>query len=182
MPTVAVNFSAAELRNPKLPEKIKWELDRFDLTPDRLTVEILETVVTQTDNDVIVRNVAALAALGCGIDLDDFGTGHASITNIRRFALRRVKIDRSFVTRVDEDREQQKIVSAILSMSERLGLETLAEGVETPGEHTMLSQLGCGHVQGFGIARPMPYEDTADWMLRHGARLAATPRISHRAV
>ena len=94
--------------------------------------------------------------MGCGIDLDDFGTGHASITNIRRFDLRRLKIDRSFVTRVDEDREQQKIVSAILSMAERLGLETLAEGVETPGEHAMLSQLGCGHVQGFGIGRPMP--------------------------
>ena len=156
VPTVSVNFSAAELRNPKLAEKLKWELDRFGLAPDRLTVEILETVVAETDNDVIVRNVAALAALGCGIDLDDFGTGHASITNIRRFALRRLKIDRSFVTRVDEDREQQKLVSAILSMAERLGLDTLAEGVETPGEHAMLSQLGCGHVQGFGIGRPMP--------------------------
>jgi predicted signal transduction protein with EAL and GGDEF domain len=181
VPNVAVNFSAAELRNPKLAEKLKWELDRFDLAPDRLTIEILETVVTQTDNDVIVLNVAALARLGCGIDLDDFGTGHASITNIRRFGVRRIKIDRSFVTRVDEDREQQKIVSAILSMSERLGIETLAEGVETPGEHAMLSQLGCGHVQGFGIGRPMPYEETADWMLRHDTRLAMTPRINHRA-
>jgi EAL domain-containing protein (putative c-di-GMP-specific phosphodiesterase class I)/GGDEF domain-containing protein len=180
IPRVSVNLSAAELRNPKLPEKIKWELDRFDLDPERLTLEILETVVAETDNDVIVRNVAALAQLGCGIDLDDFGTGHASITNIRRFTLRRLKIDRSFVNRVDEDREQQKIVSAILSMAEQLGLGTLAEGVETPGEHAMLSQLGCGHVQGFGIGRPMPYEESADWILRHRARQAATPRISHR--
>ncbi len=180
VPAVSVNFSAAELRNPKLPENIKWELDRFDLQPDRLTVEILETVVAQTDNDVIVRNVAALAELGCGIDLDDFGTGHASITNIRRFALRRLKIDRSFVSHVDEDREQQKVVSAILSMAERLGLDTLAEGVETPGEHAMLSQLGCCHVQGFGIGRPMPYEDTADWILRHRARQSEPPRINQR--
>lgn len=180
VPSVSINVSVAELRNPKLPEKIKWELDRFDLEPQRLTLEILETVVAETDNDVIVRNVAALAALGCGIDLDDFGTGHASITNIRRFALRRLKIDRSFVTRVDEDREQQKIVSAILSMAERLGLGTLAEGVETAGEHAMLSQLGCGHVQGFGISRPMPYEETGEWILRHRARPSAAPRISHR--
>jgi diguanylate cyclase len=181
VPNVAVNFSPAELRNPRLAEKLKWELDRFDLSPDRLTVEVLETVVAQTDNDVIVGNIAALAEMGCGIDLDDFGTGHASITNIRRFPVRRLKVDRSFVTHVDEDREQQKMVSAILSLAEQLGLDTLAEGVETPGEHAMLAQLGCAHVQGFGVGRPMPFEETAEWMLRNGAKLAATPRISHRA-
>ncbi|NUB44487.1 GGDEF domain-containing protein [Fertoebacter nigrum] len=181
VPRVGVNFSAAELRNPKLAEKLKWELDRFDLTPDRLAVEILETVVADTDNDVIVHNIAALARLGCGVDLDDFGTGHASITNIRRFTVRRLKIDRSFVTRVDEDREQQKMVAAILSLAEQLELETLAEGVETPGEHAMLAQLGCGHVQGFGIARPMPFDDTFDWISGHRARQMATPKIGHKA-
>lgn len=181
VPTVAVNFSKSELRNPSLVSKLKWELDRFDLAPERLTVEILETVVAETDNDVIVANIAAIAQMGCGVDLDDFGTGHASITSIRRFAVRRIKIDRSFVIKVDEDREQQKIVSAILSMSERLGLQTLAEGVETQGEHAMLSQLGCGHVQGFGIARPMPMEETMDWIARHLSRQAGTPRIGKRA-
>lgn len=177
VPTVAVNFSATELRNPRLVEKLEWELDRFDLTPDRLSVEILETVIAQTDNDLIVRNISALSRLGCGIDLDDFGTGHASITNIRRFAVRRLKIDRSFVTRVDEDREQQQMVAAILSLAEQLGLKTLGEGVETPGEHAMLSQLGCGHVQGFGIARPMPFEDTQSWIAQHQSRLLDTPRM-----
>jgi EAL domain-containing protein (putative c-di-GMP-specific phosphodiesterase class I) len=181
VPTVAVNFSAAELRNPKLAEKLKWELDRFGLEPKRLCVEVLEHVVAETDNDVIVSNISALARMGCGIDLDDFGTGHASITSIRRFAVRRIKIDRSFVTKVDEDRDQQKMVSAILSMAERLGLHTLAEGVETPGEHTMLAQLGCGDVQGFGITRPMPVDETMDWIERHRARSSAAPRISHRA-
>lgn len=181
VPHVSVNFSAGELRDPRLADKLKWELDRFDLEPGRLTVEVLETVVAETAHDVIVSNIAALARLGCGIDLDDFGTGHASITSIRRFAIRRLKIDRSFVTRVDEDREQQKMVSAILSMAERLGLATLAEGVETPGEHAMLAQLGCGDVQGFGIARPMPLEETFDWIARHRAALTTAPRIGHRA-
>ncbi len=181
IPTVAVNFSKSELRSPKLAEKLKWELDRFELAPSRLTVEILETVVAETDNDVVVANIAALARMGCGIDLDDFGTGHASITSLRRFAVRRIKIDRSFVTRVDVDREQQKVVSAILSMAEQLGLATLAEGVETPGEHAMLSQLGCSDVQGFGIARPMPVDETMDWIARYLARKDGTPRISHRA-
>jgi diguanylate cyclase len=181
VPTVAVNFSAAELRNPHLAEKLKWELDRFALEPKRLCIEILEHVVAETDNDIIVSNIAALSKLGCGIDLDDFGTGHASITSIRRFAIRRIKIDRSFVTRLDEDREQQKMIAAILSLAERLGLATLAEGVETPGEHAMLCQLGCGDVQGFGIARPMPFDETLDWIERHRARPAAAPRISLRA-
>ena len=181
VPTVAVNFSKSELRSPKLAEKLKWELDRFNLAPARLTVEILETVVAETCNDVVVANIAALSAMGCGIDLDDFGTGHASITSIRRFAVRRIKIDRSFVTRVDLDREQQKIVSAILSMAEQLGLATIAEGVETPGEHAMMAQLGCGAVQGFSLARPMPVEETLDWIARYLARKDGTPRIGRTA-
>ena len=180
VPTVAVNFSSSELRNPRLTDKLKWELDRFDLKPARLSVEILENVVAETDNDIIVSNIAALAQMGCGIDLDDFGTGHASITSIRRFAVRRIKIDRSFVTKVDDDRDQQKMVAAILSMAEQLGLATLAEGVETPAEHAMLAQLGCGDVQGFGIARPMPVDETMDWIARHRARLAQAPRIGQR--
>ena len=180
VPNVAVNFSSDELRNPKLAEKLKWELDRYDLAAPRLTVEILETVVADTANDVIVRNIAALAELGCGIDLDDFGTGHASIANIRRFAVSRIKIDRSFVTRVDEDREQQKMIAAILSMAERLGLDTLAEGVESIGEHAMLAQLGCGHVQGFSVGRPMALAETTAWMQRHKQRLANAPKMSQR--
>ena len=89
--------------------------------------------------------------------------------------MRRLKIDRSFVTRVDQDREQQKMVSAIVSLAERLGLETLAEGVETAAEHAMLAQLGCGHVQGFGLARPMPLDETTDWIARHAARQDRIP-------
>lgn len=181
VPGVAVNFSATELRDPRLAERLKWELDRFDLEPSRLTVEILESVVAETAQDIIVSNIAALARLGCGIDLDDFGTGHASITSIRRFAVRRIKIDRSYVSRLDEDREQQRIVVAILAMAAQLGLATLAEGVETPGEHAMLAQLGCDDVQGFGIARPMPFDDTLDWIPRYRAGLTSPPRIGARS-
>ncbi|WP_371928359.1 putative bifunctional diguanylate cyclase/phosphodiesterase [Oceanicola sp. 502str15] len=175
VPTVGVNFAAAELRNPKLVDRVKWELDRFDLAPERLTIEVLETVVATTDDDTITRNIAALATMGCPVDLDDFGTGHASISSIRRFAVNRLKIDRSFVMRVHEDREQQKMVSAILLMAEQLDLDTLAEGVESIGEHAMLAQLGCGHIQGFGLARPMAFEDTIAWIEKHNARIVETP-------
>ena len=181
VPTVSVNFSAAELGDPQLPDRLKWELDRFDLTADRLTIEVLETVVATAENDLIASNIAAIAAMGCGVDLDDFGTGNASITTIRRFAVRRLKIDRSFVTGVDEDREQQKLVAAILSLAERLGLETLGEGVETPAEHAMLAQLGCAHVQGYSIARPMPADEVVPWLARQSERQIFTPKIGLKA-
>jgi diguanylate cyclase (GGDEF)-like protein len=181
VPTVGINASLANLRDPKLPDRIRWELDRFGLTPERLSIEVLETVIAATDNDIVVANIAALARMGCGIDLDDFGTGHASITSIRRFAVRRIKIDRSFILRVDEDREQQKMLSAILSMAEQLGIEALAEGVESASVHAILAQLGCRHVQGFGIARPMPLDETMAWIRRHQSRQPGLPRIGQRA-
>ncbi|KIN62217.1 Diguanylate cyclase [Sulfitobacter noctilucicola] len=177
VPQVGVNFAGSELSNPKLLEKIQWELDRFDLSPNRLAVEVLETVVASAPDDMITRNINAMGKLGCRIDLDDFGTGHASIASIRRFSVSRIKIDRSFVMKADRDAEQQRMISAILTMAERLGVETLAEGVETVGEHVLLAQLGCDHVQGFGIGRPMPFEKTLDWIDRHKTKLQDVPRI-----
>jgi EAL domain-containing protein (putative c-di-GMP-specific phosphodiesterase class I) len=161
---VGVNLSGIELCDPHLVERVTWELDRFDLTPDRLVVEVLETVVAAREEDAIIRNLAALARLGCGLDLDDFGTGHASITCIRRFSIDRIKIDRSFVTGLDRDPEKQRLLGAILVMADHLGLATLAEGVETAEERHVLARLGCQHVQGFGIARPMPSEDVPAWI------------------
>ncbi|MEM1431609.1 MAG: bifunctional diguanylate cyclase/phosphodiesterase [Pseudomonadota bacterium] len=164
VPTVGINFSSAELRNPKLIEKVRWELDRFDLAPERLAVEVLETVVADADDDTITTNISGLARLGCTIDLDDFGMGAASISNIRRFAVSRIKIDRSFVTRVDADAAQCKMVDALLSMAAKLELETLAEGVETMAEHAVLSEMGCDFIQGYVIARPMPIAEAEQWL------------------
>jgi diguanylate cyclase (GGDEF)-like protein len=180
IPTVGVNFSGDELSDPRLCDRIKWEADRFDLPLNRINVEILETVISRAQNDTITRNIARLAEMGCGIDLDDFGTGHASIANIRRFSVNRIKIDRSFIARIDTDPEQQKMLTAILEMAERLGIQTLAEGVETLGENTILTQLGCGHVQGYRIARPMPFSETLDWIRSHRKKSLAGPTISRQ--
>jgi EAL domain-containing protein (putative c-di-GMP-specific phosphodiesterase class I) len=180
VPAVSVNLSARELADPGLPDRIAWELDRHGLAPRRLTVEVLESVAAG-GNDMIARNIDRIARMGCGVDMDDFGTGNASITSIRHFALRRLKIDRSFIRAVDSDRDQQALVTAILSLAERLGLETVAEGVETQGEHAMLAQLGCGHVQGWAIARPMPVEEVSDWLVRQRESLAEAIRIGVRA-
>ncbi|NOD65722.1 MULTISPECIES: bifunctional diguanylate cyclase/phosphodiesterase [unclassified Ruegeria] len=177
VPRIGVNFSSDELRDPGLIDRLKWELDQFDLTPDRLAVEVLETVFSRRPDDVITRNVTGLAAMGYCIDLDDFGTGHASIASIKRFHVSRIKIDRSFVTKADQDPSQQQLASAILTMAERLNLETLAEGVETPGEHALMAQLGCDHVQGFGIGKPMPFEKTKDWITSYRSKLDGVPKI-----
>ncbi|MFT5868092.1 MAG: diguanylate cyclase (GGDEF)-like protein [Paracoccaceae bacterium] len=181
IPSVSVNFSSEELRNPSLADRLKWEVDRFDLRPSRLTVEILETVAAASDDDTIMYNIKRMREHGFNLDLDDFGTGQASIANIRRFGVNRIKIDRSFITRMDQDASQQSMVSAILSLAEQLGIDTLAEGVETLGEHSMLSQLGCGHIQGFGLARPMPFEDTIPWIAKHSAKIALAPSVGRRA-
>lgn len=180
VPRIGINFSSDELRDPGLIDRLKWELDQCDLTPDRLAVEVLETVFSRGPDDVITRNVTGLAAMGCCIDLDDFGTGHASIASIKRFNVSRIKIDRSFVTKADQDPSQQQLASAILTMAERLNLETLAEGVETPGEHALMAQLGCDHVQGFGIGKPMPFEKTEDWITSHRDKIDGMPKIGRQ--
>lgn len=180
VPRIGINFSSDELRDPALVDHIKWELDQFDLTPDRLAVEILETVFSRRPDDVITRNVRQLSKMGCCIDLDDFGTGHASFASIKRFDVSRIKIDRSFVAKSDQDPSQQQLVGAILTMAERLNLETLAEGVETPGEHALMAQLGCHHVQGFGIGKPMPFDRTIGWITTQRSKLGDTPKIKRK--
>jgi EAL domain-containing protein (putative c-di-GMP-specific phosphodiesterase class I)/GGDEF domain-containing protein len=164
LPAVSVNFAPTDLRNPAIVDRVRWELDRFGLAPERLTVEVLETVIEEVGDDIVTRSLAGLAALGCGIDLDDFGTGHAAIGSIRRFSVQRVKIDRSFVRRIDTDTEQQAMVSAMILLSDRLGVATLAEGVETAAEIAALARLGCRHAQGYAIARPMPEDAFRAWL------------------
>ncbi|MEM9108378.1 MAG: EAL domain-containing protein, partial [Pseudomonadota bacterium] len=169
VPTVAINVSDAELRNPKFCDRIRWELDRHEIPADRLTIEILETVTSEGDVDVVAHNLRGLARLGCRIDMDDFGTGNASLAALRRFSVDRIKIDRSYVSEVDSDQNQQSMVAAIVTMAEQLDLETLAEGVETEGEHAMVAQLGCRYVQGYGIARPMSAEACREWLAKFEA-------------
>ena len=180
IPHVSVNFASDDLRNPKLVERIEWELDRQDLSADRLCVEVLETVMAGSGDDIIHRNLARLSDIGCLLDLDDFGTGHASIAAIRRFGIDRLKIDRSFITKVDSEAAQSKMVRAIISMANELGIEALAEGVETLSEHAKLAQIGCHHVQGFGLAKPMPLEETHAWIRAHKTKVTNVQSLTQR--
>ena len=166
-PSAGLNLTPEDLLDPTLPDRIMWELDRRGIDPGFLTIEILEMVVAKSREDIISQNIRRLAEMGCQVDLDDFGTGHASISTLQQFPVHRLKIDRSFITGLQNNQKKQNMVAAILTMADQLGLDTLAEGVETPEEEACLIRLGCGHLQGFGIARPMPLDDTLRWLTQH---------------
>lgn len=164
VPRVAVNMCAEELRHPDVIRDVTFQLHSFDIAASRLVIEVLETVYVDREDDPIVRNLAGFSKLGCLIDLDDFGTGHASPKSVRRFAVDRVKIDRSFITDIDHDGEQQEIVGTILSMADNLSIDALGEGVETAAEMSHLRQIGCNFAQGYAIARPMPVNEVGSWI------------------
>jgi diguanylate cyclase (GGDEF)-like protein len=164
VPKVGINFALAQLRDPRLIEKIKWEVERADVDPGRISIEVLETVLIKSDTDIVVRNIRGLASAGFRIDLDDFGTGHASIQNLRRFMVDRIKIDRSFVFGIEASEEQQKLTASMVAMARALGIRTLAEGVETVEAAAALRDLGCDCAQGYLIAKPMSQADSFGWL------------------
>ena len=179
VPHVGINFSMDELRDPRLSDRVAWEVDRRGVSPDRVSVEILETVTLDSAEEAITRNVRALKAAGFRLDLDDFGTGAAAISHIARFGVHRIKIDRSFIDGIDEEGETRRVVSAILRLATELGIDTLAEGVETDAQAGALARMGCNHLQGYGIAKPMPFDETVAWV-RGRARSARRERRRKR--
>ncbi len=165
---VSVNFSETDLSHPQIVDRVKWALDAASLPPFRLVVEVLESVAAEND-PAILANVQALADLGCQIDLDDFGTGHAAISTLRQFPAHRIKVDRSFIIKIDQDPEQQDMLATILMMADRLGVATLVEGVETRDEIQTVKSLGCALMQGFGLGRPMDGDGFTNWAQSHPA-------------
>jgi EAL domain-containing protein (putative c-di-GMP-specific phosphodiesterase class I) len=173
VPRVGVNFALAQLGDPRLVEKIKWETERLRVEPGRIAIEVLETVLIKTDADMVVRNLRGLASAGFHVELDDFGTGHASIANLRRFMVNRIKIDRGFVTGIETSEEQRTLTASMIAMAHALGIATLAEGVETEAARATLARLGCDAVQGYLVGRPMPLADTLPWLAAFPGQRAA---------
>jgi EAL domain-containing protein (putative c-di-GMP-specific phosphodiesterase class I) len=142
------------------------------LDPTSIGFEILESAMIENDsrlmieNDsrLMIENVRKLSESGIKVELDDFGTGHASIANLRHFRVDRIKIDRSFVKDIHLYSELARITSAMISLAHSLRVDALAEGIETPEERMVLNALGCDYIQGFGVARPMPASEIPQWM------------------
>ena len=164
VPRIGVNFALAQLGDPRLIEKIKWETERLGVDPSRVAIEVLETILIKSDADIVVSNLRGLASAGFHVELDDFGTGHASIANLRRFMVNRIKIDRSFIAGIETSEEQQALTGSMIAMAHALGIGTLAEGVETEAALAVLRRLGCDRVQGYLIAQPMAERDALRWL------------------
>ncbi|MFV0300415.1 MAG: EAL domain-containing protein [Paracoccus sp. (in: a-proteobacteria)] len=178
--TVSLNVAQSELSDPAFVETVLWELDRQEIARGRLVIEVLESIGPINSSDQIRLNLLKLSEAGCLLDLDDFGTGYANLESLRHFGVNRIKIDRSFVSNCHREPKQQRMVLAILAMAERLGVSTLAEGVESAEEHSYLAQMGCGHVQGYAIARPMPLAAIGDFMARFQRDRPTLPDLSAR--
>ena len=146
-----------------------------------IVLELNERVLTHNSTDIVYRTVSALRHEGIAVTLDNFGTGDASLSALVRYPADILKIDRSFVTGCDRDENQQRLILAILALADRMGLETVAEGVETAAEHAFVAQIGCSHAQGYAIARPMPLAETFGFLAGRAATARELPVLSRRA-
>lgn len=180
VPTVSINISINELNNPQFADQILHELGLHNLHPEMLIIEVLESIGHMHTNESAHINLKRLRDAGCLFDLDDFGTGHASLDAVRNFGMRRIKIDRSFVTGCHDCPEQQRMILGIFALAEQLGITTIAEGVETPEEHSYLAQIGCSEVQGFAIGYPMPFNETFAFLKQQKLREENLPNLPLR--
>ncbi|HYZ63442.1 MAG TPA: EAL domain-containing protein [Acetobacteraceae bacterium] len=155
--SVAVNLSPVQFQQPEFLEMVLGCLSRSGLTPDRLELEITEGVLLQ-DSGAVLETMHALRRAGVSITLDDFGTGHASLSYLRRFPFDKIKIDKSFIRNLRHDRSSDAIVDAVLLLGRRLGLRVVAEGVEDEAQLAQLRAMHCPYVQGFLTGRPMAAE------------------------
>jgi EAL domain-containing protein (putative c-di-GMP-specific phosphodiesterase class I) len=154
---MAVNLSAVQFRQANLPELVSQILDEFGLPPQCLELELTEGVAMDNPLSAIaVMN--DLHERGIRMSIDDFGTGYSSLSYLKRFKVYKLKIDQSFVRDISTDPEDAAIVEAIIGLSKSLGLQTIAEGVETAEQLAFLRSKGCHEVQGYFFARPMPAE------------------------
>lgn len=165
---LAVNLSARQLSEPGLVDLIQRTLENAKMAPADLELEITESTVMH-DPDSSVRVLRHLKSIGIGLSVDDFGTGYSSLTYLQRFPLDKIKIDRSFVSRLSRRRKDELIIAATTGLATDLGLEVVAEGVETHEQLRLLRQLGCHLMQGFLFSRGLPLEDFLKWARSPGA-------------
>lgn len=165
---VAVNLSPRQFQKPDLPETVLAILAETGLSPDRLELEVTESIIINE----MARAVGILRRLksyGIRISMDDFGTGYASLATLQAFPFDKLKIDRSFVAQLGTGPQAAVIVRAVLSLGRSLGMGVVAEGVETAAQRKFLTEEACGEMQGYLFGKPRPIEDYA-------AALASRPR------
>jgi diguanylate cyclase (GGDEF)-like protein len=169
VPRIAVNTSAERLSDPSLIDQLR----QLNIQPHTLSFELLETIFLDEIEDDVLLNIALLKQMGIEIEVDDFGSGHASIIGLLKLKPKRLKIDRRLVMPITTSREQRSLVRSIVDIAQTLGIEVTAEGVETPEHAKLLRRLGCDTLQGYAIAYPMPATDLCDRLLTQQNTLSA---------
>ena len=151
VPKVSVNVSSKRLSDKNLISSLKT----LGIRPGTLSLELVETIFLDEVDDIVEWNIAEIKELGIDIEIDDFGTGHASIVGLLKLSPKRLKIDQQFIAPILDSPENSRLVASIVEIGKSLGIEVVAEGVETMAQASLLRDLGCDVLQGFAFARPM---------------------------
>jgi len=174
--TISVNLSGKQFAQPDLIQRIERVLEETNLEPCSLKLEITESVVIE-NVEAASEMLKRMRMLGVGLSIDDFGTGYSSLSSLHRFPISTLKIDASFVSRMNGHNENPEIVRTIISLADNLGMEVIAEGVETLEQATKLRTFGCEQGQGYFFARPSSVKD-AERLLRETAPVVRTPQYN----
>ena len=155
---MAINLSPVQLRVPSFLRELQLLLETSGVPAERIEFELTESILLADDVQT-QHALAALRGLGFGLALDDFGTGYSSLSYLRRFPIDRIKIDRSFIAGLPQDKVSDAVVRAVVRLGRSLGLKVVAEGVETAAQRRVLAAAGCHATQGFLMGRPVRAED-----------------------
>ena len=161
--TVSINLTAVDFYQTNVTESIKNALKASGLEAQWLDVELTESLALK-DIDHAISQMEEIKALGVKLSMDDFGTGYSSLSYIQVLPITLLKLDRSFVMYLEEDEISREIVSAVIRIAKSKKIETIAEGIETPGQAQILKQSGCDQAQGYFFGKPMPADKFEEFM------------------
>ncbi|MBT9372375.1 EAL domain-containing protein [Rhizobium sp. CSW-27] len=166
LPKLSANVSYRRLLDPGLIRKLRKQ----SVAPGLLSFELLESTFLDNCDDQVMRNLTQLKRLGIDIEIDDFGTGHASIVSLLQLSPNTLKIDRQLIRLLPQSAEQRRLVGSIIEIGKSLNIRVAAEGVETMEHARILRELGCDVLQGFALARPLPFNELVTFMRSGGWR------------
>lgn len=169
---IGVNLFPTQFRALNFPDRVVEAIARHGIAPEWLELEVTENVAL-ADDERSLRTLSRLRQIGVGIAFDDFGTGYASLSSLQRFPLTTLKIDRGFIRDIVTKPSDAAIAKALITMSRDLGLETIAEGIETMEQEVALRAMDCPAGQGYRYARPMGEADVGKYLFEHQRRLKA---------
>ena len=157
--SISVNVSREDIRDDRdLPELFCGLLKKYNLTPDQLRIEITETAYAE-DPGILIETIEKLCSLGFKVEMDDFGSGYSSLHMLKEVPVDRIKLDLYFLTASGDPVKSHTIVSCMVNMVHLLGMEMIAEGVETVEQANFLKSQGCFEMQGYYFYKPMPVEE-----------------------